>query len=340
MKIKPMKTIPPPTGFHPSVAKCATVCALMLAGVTLNLSASVILEADFNGTGTGTGGTNDLVSIGGTGSIYQYTTATTSVQSSSTMGQGSYLNVSVAGTPTPGALGGVNITPTSDTSSWAALNTVASGTTSLHGAADCFIRTNNAGTGGFGQPNWLYLLDLGNVSDGGLSLVLNAQWGNTLTLIIKGGANSFLTGNDYTTQSEYVMASADINWQASTIYHIGLSLNTGVDGVTTAKIYLTEGDGAIDLSTNTSVIGSTSFKIDSSVVTKGLPTGAFDFNAGGWANGGEGKSVDMDAFRLYDAVPTTFTAVPEPTSLSFLGAAAFAGLLGRRLVKSKASLRK
>lgn len=307
------------------------VLSVALAGMCLPslMQASIIMQADFQGSGGGTGGPNDIVAYGGTGTITSYTTGTASIQNSDPLGQGSYLNVSVGAHPANGNLGLATLTPTSAANSWSALNTVGSQFVALHGASDFFLSASNAGASGF-NTNWTRPFDIGASSSGGLRFIMNAQGTNTMRLEFLAGTNAFLSGTDFQTRTSAMRFDAVVPggaWALDTTYHFGFTFMTEND-VVTVKLFGATGSQAIDTTVNTNLLGSTSFKIDATVVTAGLPSGAFSFNIGGTSGGyvagdentgsGAGRNVSGDALRLYNSAPASFGAIPEPTTMALL----------------------
>src|ERR1035437_8586869 len=97
----------------------AITAGLLLVSATAN--AGVIFQADFKGPGGGTGGTNDLVTLGGTGTIQADGINTISFVTNAnpfTPGGGNYLEVNKLSSGGPYAP--VLFTFASDTNSWPA----------------------------------------------------------------------------------------------------------------------------------------------------------------------------------------------------------------------------
>lgn len=274
-----------------------------------------IFKADFNGSGTGTGGANDIVSFGGTGTKYQYTTATTTVSSSPTLGQGNFLKVEVGANPSNGYLGGVNLTPASRANSWAAMNTVSGGVATLHGAADFFFREDATVAGG------LDIFDIGSETNGGIRLILQQnQTGTRLRLY--NGDNGFLTGSTYATADQNAIIDAAFTPVAGTTYHLGFTLYTDPEtGISEMRMFRRADTGAIDLTSTADLVGKLTFKINGDIITTGLSADAFAFNLGGnsYNQDAAGRQIDGDALSLYDTVPLSFAAVPEPGTVGLFG---------------------
>lgn len=315
--------------------KLAACSALWCAFAAVpNLQATEILQADFNGSGTGTGGVSDVVTFGGTGSIYQYTSATTSVESAPTLGQGDFLKVSVpsatATTPSNGMIGGALLTPASSAHSFAAMNTIGGGATgtTLHGALDFFIREDTIAPLSAAIGN---IIDLGSQTGGAIRVILQINATSIRFRLYSAtgisGGEGFLTGASYTTPNENAIIDANLTLVAGATYHLGYTMNTdSVTGVSTMNVFERADGGAIDTTSTADRIGTTSFKINGTNVTTGLSSSAFQFNIGGNSSSQDaaGRQVSADALRLYDAVPTSFASVPEPGAVSLVGV----GLLG------------
>lgn len=299
--------------------KAVAVSALLVLPAQMN--ATTILQADFNGTGGGTGGATDIMTSGGTAAIYQYTSAVTTVPSSPTLGQGSFLHVDANGdgitTPSPGLLGGVDITPSTNANSWQALNTVSGGNASLHGAFDFFLRQDTI-------VNSLDIFDLGSQSGGGIRLIVQQNPTALRFRLFSGGVGTegFLTGGGYTTPNSNAIVDANLTPVAGTTYHLGFTMNTDSGtGVSTMNIFGRADTAAIDTTSVADRIGTFDFKVNGTNVTAGLPTGAFRLELGRSAGAAlaVGRQSSLDAFRLYDSVPAEFAAIPEPGTVGLIG---------------------
>ena len=317
------------------IIKSLAVSALI--AVPAHMDAQIFV-ADFNGTGGGTGGVNDLVTSGGTGSAFQYTTATTTVPSSPTLGQGAFLHVDANGdgitTPSAGLLGGVTLAPSSNANSWQALNTVSGGNVSLHGAFDFFLRQDTIVSG-------LDIFDLGSHTGGGIRLIVQQNPSALRFRLYSGGTGTegFLTGGSYTTPNVNAIMDANLTPAAGTIYHLGFTMNTDSGtGVSTMNIYGRTDTQAIDTATTDDRLGTFSFKINGANVTAGLPAGAFNLELGRSAGTGAaaGRQTSLDAFRLYDSVPAEFAAIPEPGTVWLIGVGLAGLLLNARRRKAAA----
>lgn len=312
--------------------KRAILGAALCACATLSsLNAAVILEADFNGTGSGTGGASDLVQSGGTGVTFSngHTTVTTSTTDPLVAGAGSYLTAD-AQAGYSGNAGGVTITPTSSANSWAAMNTISGGTTSLHGAVDFLYRPESGNVAG---SAYFDPISLGTPSATGLSLTLYNNGSDRIKMTINGGTGAFLTGASYTNVANtlYLDGNAKAQLVLGTTYHVAFTLSTDAEtGVSTVNLFVRNNAEAIDPTSTDDLAATYKFKINGAVVTTGLPTGSFAFNAAMYIK----PAVESyDTFRMYDSVPTTFDVVPEPSTFAMfgLGLAAMATLRRRRV---------
>ena len=76
------------------------------------------------------------------------------------------------------------------------------------------------------------------------------------------------------------------------------------------------------------LLGQVTFNFDEADVTQGFRSTAYDF--GLLRAGGGAKTQDFDDYRLYNAVPAEFAAIPEPAGVALIGVAAAAVLARRR----------
>ena len=304
--------------------KSLAVSALLALPVAVN--AAVILQADFNGTGSGTGGPTDAVTYGGTAEvplIYRPADQVVgSVPSTPTMGQGNFLNVSVVGNPGGGGhLGGAKIVPRSSGNSFAAMNTVSGGNATLHGAFDYFIRKDaNGANTGIGD-----IFDIGSESGGGIRLIHQISATSMRYRLYSNGG--FLDGTGYTNLTDNAIVDVNYTLDVGTTYHFGFTMDTDSGtGVSAIKIFGRADNLAIDTTSNASLLAEQQFKINGGNVTAGLSSGEFYFNIAGNADGANtvGRQVSADALRLYDDVPDSFAVIPEPGTVGLLGV----GLMG------------
>lgn len=300
----------------PRLSPGANLSLLVLLAATGHLRADLIIEANFSGAGTRTGGTGDIVKYGGTGALLAYTSSIVVPAAAPGMGQGNFLHVDVNGdgvtTPSSGLAGGVEITPATDANSFKAMNTVSGGEVSLHGAVDFFLR-NDSIKGNVGD-----LIDVGSASGGGIRLIIQQNnSNNTLRFRLysytgNAGGEGFLTGGSYTAANQNAIVDASFAPIAGTTYHLGFTMNTDAEtGVSTMNVFRRPDALAIDTSSSEDRIGNFSFKIKAGNVTAGLPSGKFLFNIGGNTSPAvSNREISVDALRLYDDVPDVFPALP------------------------------
>ncbi len=299
-------------------------------------SADLIFQADFNGSGTGTGGASDIVTLGGTGSFFSDNSGVTSIQSSNPFGSGggSYLNINNPTDTSSGTwIGYTTFNPTSVANSWAAMQTInagGSGFTDLNGGVDFFFRPNDVGDGGV-VNNWVRFIDLYSNTAGDFRIVLNGDTGSDLRmeLITPGSVNGMLTGAGYASPDSFEYMTGDLGgWVEGTDYHVGFTFSTDANHVVTTKLFGKAGTGAIDTSSNDDLLDTLTFKLDSTIVNNGLRTTSYNFNPAGYGSdaAASNKSVDADSFRMYDADPGTFGVIPEPSSFALILGGAVVGL--------------
>jgi len=282
------------------LAKClaVTVGGMVLATAA---QAAVVFQADFNSP-------TDLGITGGTGTLKSLSTVDTTTPLG--LASGGYLRISDVGTSNPL---GVTFNPTSAATSldsWYVDGGAANFDT-LNGAFDFFYRNSQASVDWpSSNSNSIRLFDI-NGGSNGLRIILNSQNPNLaiFQLINNGGGGGI---NAYLTPS---MA-------ANTVYHVAISFSTDGLGKATLKLYVKQGTGAIDTTTDTPITSGTT------ATALGAAGGALNhsfnsaagFTFGQINNSGVTKTLDLDQFRIYDSVPTTFSGlpVPEPASLGLL----------------------
>jgi len=290
------------------------LCSLLIWSSTSK--AALVFQADFNGSGSGTGGSSDIVQTGGTGALYSQagSNATASASSASPLsgGSGGYLSIADVGAGSGGA--GVTFSPTSagnSFDSWLTQNGVSAGVDSLTGGFDFFFRMDSMS--GTWNSNSLRFLDFSGGANG-LRLVLNNNSVDRLQLELINVSSSSLnvTANN--------PSSSPISFTEGTLYHVAGTVTTNSStGRVTLSLYLAEGNTAIDTSSSTHRIG------------QGTSSGSYDvthaFNSANGFNFGlvsnsmsDAKSLGIDSFRIYDSVPATFSTlpIPEPASLGVI----------------------
>jgi hypothetical protein len=317
----------------------AMVALLGLAASTAQ--GEIIFQADFNGSGTGTGGASDMVTTGGTGALYSYseaspaTPATATVESTTPIGQGSYFQA-FAGNPskTGGDTAGVKFTPTDINSSWAALqdlNADGSGFNDLNGGFDMLFKPIDFGEGGL-SAGWMRPLDIyNNPATGGMRLNM-LSYGTDLKLEFIAADDGFTGGDADTSNDVFYITASDLTWTEGQTYHIGFTFETDANHNITTKLFLKEGTGTIDTSSTDDLIASETFQIYNNIVSSGLTSGEFSSKiiSTGSTNAYD-RLAQSDTYRLYDETPTSFSAaIPEPTAGAQLLGLGALGLCFRR----------
>lgn len=281
--------------------------------------AGVVFQADFNGPNGGTGGSGDMVSIGGTGMLSATTGVSNSVISTKpfTAGSGSYLHSEISvGAPLFLPLSSFGFASASN--SFAAMQGAdINGNTTLNGGFDVFYRPNaiKAGEGGYFRP-------IDTVSGAGgdhLRLIFNGTGSGNLVLQLasmNGAAVSDFTslsgGAAFSTNESVWLTGGNIA-TVGQIYHMGFTLSTDGTGLITARMFLVNGTGAIN--TALSPLAAATFRLNAAVIGS-----AFN-DADRWTlrefseyNSPNGHTIaanfDMDRPRIYDSAPATFASLP------------------------------
>jgi hypothetical protein len=310
--------------------------------------ADIIFQADFNGTNGGTGGTNDMVTVGGTGAIIADGTNVSSFVTSTNPfapGAGNYLEVQKLTTSGGGLYSPVLFTFASDSNSWDGWQgpnvldtTNGSGECiGLHAAQDVFFRVNtnydSPNVGGVNNLFCIRTIEQYSWSDGGngLKLVLNGQNNGSMVFQIQNAGNNggivpdalvnvTTSGGNIDPEPLYDVINMNFTDHGNLftngyVYHVAFSLNTDTNGLTTVSVYVKQGTGAID--TVADLQGWASFNI--------VATNIVDYNGNltqicftnqpwnfgvGWANDGQPFVCDYAAVRSYNSVPSTFAALP------------------------------
>jgi hypothetical protein len=319
-------------------ALAAITAGLLLVSATAN--AGVIFQADFNGPGGGTGGSNDMVTLGGTGAIVADGVNVVSFITNTnpfTPGGGNYLEVQRLTASGGGGYTPAIFTFASNSNSWVGwqgpdiLDSNGNYVITFHAAADFFFRVNSSNT--TNDMSSLRLVDLENWNGNSLQTILNGQNGGGLHFQMQNvgfqlGVTPAAIVN-FTSSSG--AATYDPQWDAinmdvnpgtpltnGLVYHVAFSLDTDTNGLTTAKLYLRQGTGALDPTLD--LVRSASFNLLSSNLlnSSSLPTDQPFANqpwqfGNGWAADGP-FVTDYASPRLYNSVPATFTALPgSPT---------------------------
>lgn len=270
-----------------------------------------VFSADFNGTGSGTGGATDVVSIGGTGAVGASAGSTYTIKSSPAMGQANYLNVATAAAGNTTQQSIATFTPTT-AGSWKSLTgtTTLSGVayTTLNGAFDIFVRRNASASG---DQSWFRPVDVdGRSGNAGLRIILTGV-GNSLQFQLSSNSTSpyaFSTGGTWNAST--VVMTPGYTLATGTAYHIAVTLNTDpLTGLVTAKLFAVSGGAAIDTTSGTNLLASTSFYANASVIgSNALSGGAWTMLSRSLANW-VATNVDYDAIRIYNADPKYLPAL-------------------------------
>jgi len=274
----------------------AITTGLLLASATAN--ASVIFQADFNGTNGGTGGPNDLVTLGGTGAIVAdgvNVVAFVTNANPFAPGAGNYLETQKLTTSGGGEYSPVLFTFASNSNSWAAwqgddiLDSSANYDINLHGASDVFFRVvSNPDGSGTNDMFCIRTFDQFSWSDGGygMQMVLNGEDSGNMTFQF---ANAGFNGTTAPAITNFNSSGGNISYSAAydtilmqffcdgneltngLVYHCAFSLDTDSNGLTTATVYLAQGTGALGPS---DIQGWATFNILSSNLLNwsGVPT--------------------------------------------------------------------
>ncbi len=265
----------------------------------VSLMAEPVFVANFNGSGEGTGGPEDLVQLGGTGILRSNQIVTTAIESEPAMGAGSYLKVTTPDWPTVGLADAVTFTPASKEHSWAAMMDFTSGKVTMDGAFDFFVRPESTASA-YGT-NWFRPLDIGNPSGGNVRLVLNTIDDGRLMVSLISGQGAFTVDG---IERNQVFVALEYPLTDGAVYHLGVSFATNEkSGAVTMSLFIQSGDGPMKADYAN---GSKEFTINPDVVATGLPSGSFSLKSGVYGPDLPTRVIDYDSFRLYDSVPDVF----------------------------------
>lgn len=250
------------------------------------------LRAGFDGAGTGTGPGN-IVDFSGTGSLNSSSGGNAAtIQSSNSMGAGSYLNLNQVGSsPTS-----VKITPDSPENSWAAMTTYVNGQWHINGAVDFFVRHNSGSTTS-------RVFDFSNSGSGGWRLTfLHTSTTMRMEILPAGGSG-------WGSQKTGLPAM-----QLGEIYHFAVTFNTDPDtGVVTVRYFRKQGTGGIDTTSATDRVHQGTFNPIDANISTGFISGSFNI---GDVGGGSGKNQDYDTFRLFNKDPGYLSGIDGDDSVS------------------------
>lgn len=299
--------------------------ASLLALSALNTQAALVFQADFNGSGSGTGGASDIVALGGTGAISNtdpgISNVTASIASGTSLstGGGAFLSLNDQGAQTGARVAGVRFTPTSAANSfdsWYANTSGTLGYDTLNGGFDFLFRTSSSANL---LQNTFRFFDM----DGGASgyrLALSSNATNNLVFTLNQAGSAFLNA------STSAGAGNSVSLAVNTTYRIAGTISTNASGLVTMKLFLAVGNVTIDTSSSTHLLVSntSSVALDAGNSISSSFNSTAGFNFGQILNSdADTKTLDLDSFRIYDAVPASFASVsniPEPGS--------FAAILG------------
>jgi hypothetical protein len=290
-----------------------TPLLLLAAALAQTASAELVFQADFNGTGGGTGGASDIVTLGGTGVMYD-TSTTDGVSSAVTGGN---LVVTDADIINANRRSGVAITTTTTSNGFNALfedTSATLGFDTLNGGFDYIFKSDKASMDAktvrpldlfFGQGNQIRLITTTNVSGSFMIELIDYSTADTL--------------GDPRPQTAFSSYTAD------TWYHMAVTLETSAAGLVTVNLFLAEGNTEISTSgTPTATVTSSGIlNTEGALTNNTLYFASSDTTTAG--------NVNYDNFRIYNDIPDTFSAIPEPsTSALALGSLMLVGAILRR----------
>jgi hypothetical protein len=279
-----------------------------------------VFEADFNGSGNGTGGSGNLVALGGTGALGTTTGVTNTVIGTSpfSANSGNYVHSAVAsGSASNQTV--ATFTPTSAATSWDAITgTTTVGTTTyttLNGGFDLLVRPDSTASG---DTSWFRPIDISNISGTtGMRIILTGNSGAQLQLQVLtasgtdglgSSAGSFTTNNSFALSGGLTdMSNPFVN---GSITHIAVTFSTNnLTGQITMSVFAVSGTGAIDTASTANLLGSQSFYASASVIgATPLPTGAWSMTDR-YSNA-QATAIDYDTPRIFNFLPTTFAIGP------------------------------
>lgn len=299
--------------------------------------ATIVLQADFNGEGNGTGGANDIMTLGGTAELNAVNAGlSAAVETAAPLGYqtGGYLETKLNNDNDWGTNEAVaEISPSSSASSWASIyDKNGTGERLINGGFDFLFRSDKDIAG----ADHLRVLDTPSLtSSGGGFIRLDSTDTSDLVLTVRGDSNSIDVGGT-PTYIVHATAQNEFNIAADTVYRIAASFETDTGtGETTMRLFAAEGDEEdIDNSASSpDLLASTTFNLVEDLWSSedGFATGLFDFGIlAGTGNAGSPKTQQFDQLRLYNEAPSVFASnIPEPTTALLLALAAV-GLLNRR----------
>jgi hypothetical protein len=268
--------------------------ALLLSGA--GLWAGAIFQADFRGSGRKCGGEGDLVSLGGTGQLFKYSTNAARIEAGKSGGS---LQVTLGAGTSAGQAGGAILKPAAPASSWAAMYKDGQ----LNGAVDFFYTSNLPLEKGMAH-SFVRIFDLDNRRNGGLRVNLQNVGQRLIIEMLGPGKDAFVRENGRKSGSLNFGGTVDL--AAGAAYHMAVTFQTGADGFVTGALHVVPDTGAID--PKSPALGSAVFKLNPEVVKAGFTAGPF--RVGKLSTAGPAEATQSIArFSIYDAVPPSFAAL-------------------------------
>ena len=316
-----------------TILAAATAATTLCLGLVPLAHAGVVFQADFTGQAQAISNNGSVPSVTG-GTATGYVQSTSAGYASAAIGtnnpmasaSGGYLQVTEqADTSSPvknngGA--GVTITPTSGDGfdSWFSPTGSGSGGTNntITGAFDFFYRGSLSSSTWAGQT--LRVFD----TNTNLRIFLDSTGANALQLGVMGGAQAIVNAGSLTP------------FTAGGLVHVAGTVTTNTtSGLVTATLYAVAGNTAITPGT-TSIAGTGTSASAFTLTSSGLAGTAFDFGHTFYGfKSTVAQTEAFDQFRIYNGIPTTFSALPtstpEPASLGLLAVGGLGLLLlGKR----------
>jgi len=256
-----------------------------------------VAEAGFSGSGSGSGA-GSIMDFGGTATLKQGSTGNTAFIGTSPDMNGSFLHLETTAT---GTSGGVTITPTDATTSWASIATKPGSQWLLNGAFDFFYRADGTSIGA-------REMDFSNTGGGGWRITMfHSATNMRMEFLPPSGAAA---GSSFGGIGNFPAALV-----TGQIYHLAVTLNTDPNtGVVTVRYFLKAGTGAIGTTSSANRIYSGSFNPDENVVTNTPSAGSFFF--GDLNAAAAGKSNDFDSIRLWKSDPGILPDIANHTAIS------------------------
>ena len=284
---------------------------------------SVAFSADFNGSGGGAGGNNDIVTVGGTGTLGGFS----SVVSTNPFNAGSGANLfNSIPASTSGQVTMATFSPATASNSFS----VWQGTNIPNGANPSFLNLNGA-VDLFVQPVvteggsyfWFRPIDMDNrnVSNGtGLRMIWTGQRTGTnhfLQFELVAQVNALASNPGFASPFlNKPVNSVNFVFTPGQIYHLGVTISTDTGtGLITMNEYVVAGTGPIDTSFNSpDFIGTASFYANANLIGTAFSSSA-PWSIYARSDAGSftvNDTINYDTVRLYNGVPGTFAGLPLP----------------------------